>query len=70
MKGINYFMDEKEKFKNDFLEKFENNSNSLFIIYPKDKDEESAEKLAGAIEAAIGIVKFDDGCWGVLVEKK
>lgn len=47
--------------------------NNLFaIVYPKDKTEESAERLASLIDSAAGIAKIDSNgeyVWGVLIDK-
>lgn len=49
--------------------------NNLFaVIYPKDRSEESAEKMVDMIEAAVGIAEFkdddDNSVWGVLIDKE
>ena len=48
--------------------------NDLFaVVYPKDKSEESAEKMVEIIDSAVGIAEFkdEDGnlTWGVLIDK-
>lgn len=48
--------------------------NDLFaVVYPKDKSEESAEKMVEMIDSAIGIAEFKDeegnSAWGVLIDK-
>ena len=48
--------------------------NDLFaVVYPKDKSEESAEKMVGMIDSAVGIAEFKDeegnSAWGVLIDK-
>ena len=48
--------------------------NDLFaVVYPKDKSEESAEKMVGMIDSAVGIAEFKDeegnSVWGVLIDK-
>lgn len=48
--------------------------NDLFaVIYPKDRSEESAEKLVDIIDSAVGVAKFKDedgnSVWGVLIDK-
>jgi len=48
--------------------------NDLFaVVYPKDKSEESAEKMVEMIDSAIGIAEFKDEegnlVWGVLIDK-
>ena len=48
--------------------------NDLFaVVYPKDKSEESAEKMVEMIDSAVGIAEFKDeegnSAWGVLIDK-
>lgn len=48
--------------------------NGLFaVVYPKDKSEESAEKMVEMIDSAVGIAEFKDeegnSAWGVLIDK-
>ena len=48
--------------------------NDLFaVVYPKDKSEESAEKMVDMIDSAVGIAEFKDeegnSAWGVLIDK-
>lgn len=48
--------------------------NDLFaVVYPKDKSEESAEKMVEMIDSAVGIAEFKDeegnSTWGVLIDK-
>lgn len=48
--------------------------NDLFaVVYPKDKSEESAEKMVEMIDSAVGIAEFKDEegnlAWGVLIDK-
>lgn len=48
--------------------------NDLFaVVYPKDKSEESAEKMVEMIDSAIGLAEFKDedgnSTWGVLIDK-
>ena len=48
--------------------------NDLFaVVYPKDKSEESAEKMVEMIDSAVGIAEFKDeegnSTWGVLINK-
>ena len=48
--------------------------NDLFaVVYPKDKSEESAEKMVEIIDSAVGIAEFKDeegnSTWGVLIDK-
>ena len=48
--------------------------NDLFaVVYPKDKSEESAEKMVEMIDSAVGIAEFKDEegnlTWGVLIDK-
>ena len=48
--------------------------NDLFaVVYPKDKSEESAEKIVEMIDSAVGIAEFKDeegnSAWGVLIDK-
>lgn len=48
--------------------------NNLFaVVYPKDKSEESAEKMVEMIDSAVGIAEFKDeesnSAWGVLIDK-
>ena len=70
--NINKYEKGNEKMTNgEYLKKmFQNN---LFaIVYPKDKTEESAEKLAALIDSAAGVAKIEsDGkyVWGVLIDK-
>lgn len=68
-----YIMAEKnkemeQKYVRDMLE------NDLFaVVYPKDKSEESAEKMVEMIDSAVGIAEFKDeegnSAWGVLIDK-
>ena len=49
-------------------------TNNLFaVVYPKDKSEESAQKIAEMTESAAGIAKFKDEegnyIYGVLIDK-
>ena len=43
------------------------------IVYPKDKSEKSAQKIAEMVDSAEGIVKFEDengvSSWGVIINK-
>ena len=43
------------------------------VVYPKDKSEESAQKMVEMIDSAVGVAKFrnEDGdtIWGVLIDK-
>lgn len=45
----------------------------LTTIYPKDKSEKSAKKLADIINSAVGVAEFkndkNESIWGVLVNK-
>ena len=45
----------------------------LAVVYPKDKSEESAEKMVEMIDSAVGIAEFKDeegnSAWGVLIDK-
>lgn len=48
--------------------------NNLFaVVYPKDRSEESAQKIVEMVDSAVGIAEFkdDDGktVWGVLIDK-
>ncbi len=48
--------------------------NDLFaVVYPKDKSEESAEKMVEMIDSAVGVAEFKDeegnSAWGVLIDK-
>ena len=48
--------------------------NDLFaVVYPKDKSEESAEKMVEMIDSAVGVAEFKDEkgnpAWGVLIDK-
>lgn len=48
--------------------------NNLFaVVYPKDKSEESAEKMVEMIDSAVGIAEFKDeegnSTWGALIDK-
>ena len=48
--------------------------NDLFaVVYPKDKSEESVEKMVEMIDSAVGIAEFKDEegnlAWGVLIDK-
>ena len=48
--------------------------NDLFaVVYPKDKSEESAEKMVEMIDSAVGIAKIkdenDNFMWGVIIDK-
>lgn len=48
--------------------------NDLFaVVYPKDKNEESAEKMVEMIDSAVGVAEFKDeegnSAWGVLIDK-
>ena len=48
--------------------------NDLFaVVYPKDKSEESAERMVEMIDSAVGIAEFKDkegnSAWGVLIDK-
>ena len=48
--------------------------NDLFaVVYPKDKSEESAEKMVEMIDSAVGVAEFKDeegnSTWGVLIDK-
>ena len=48
--------------------------NDLFaVVYPKDKSEESAEKMVEMIDSAVGIAEFKDeegnSAWGVLIDR-
>ena len=48
--------------------------NDLFaVVYPKDKSEESAEKMIEMIDSAVGVAEFKDeegnSAWGVLIDK-
>ena len=48
--------------------------NNLFVVvYPKDKNEESAEKMVEMIDSAVGVAEFKDeegnSAWGVLIDK-
>ena len=48
--------------------------NNLFaVVYPKDKSEESAEKMVEMIDSAVGTAEFKDeegnSVWGVLIDK-
>ena len=48
--------------------------NDLFaVVYPKDKSEESAEKMVEMIDSAVGVAEFKDeegnSAWGVLIAK-
>ena len=48
--------------------------NNLFaVIYPKEKTEEAAKKIASEVDFAVGIASFEDECgdsqWGVLIDK-
>ena len=45
----------------------------LTTIYPKDKSEESAKKLADIMDSAVGVAEFkndkNESIWGVLINK-
>ena len=48
--------------------------NDLFaVVYPRDKSEESAEKMVEMIDSAVGIAEFKNeegnSTWGVLIDK-
>lgn len=48
--------------------------NDLFaVVYPKDKSEESAQKMVEMIDSAVGVAEFKDedgnATWGVLIDK-
>jgi len=48
--------------------------NNLFaVVYPKDKSEETAKKIALEIDSAVGVAAFEDEngetAWGVLIDK-
>lgn len=48
--------------------------NDLFaVVYPKDKSEESAQKMVEMIDSAVGVAEFKDeegnSTWGVLIDK-
>lgn len=48
--------------------------NELFaVVFPTDKTEESAQKMVGMIDSAVGVAEFKDdegnSTWGILIDK-
>ncbi len=48
--------------------------NVFVAVYPKDKTEASAQKIADMLDAAVAIASFEDEngdlAWGVLIDKR